>query len=67
MTQCFKEETRSGSDEKKSAERQKYELLIVELIDTIDLCLESEALTWESEQQADVVCRKAKVIISNIG
>src|SRR5262249_7609178 len=45
-------------------ERGRYYPMINELIAALELCLENDSLTWEAEQEADIVLRRAKKIIA---
>lgn len=34
--------------------------LIADMLTALEMCLECEGLTWEAEQEADIMCTKAK-------
>jgi hypothetical protein len=39
--------------------------LIAALVNALELCLQSESLSWEVEQEADIICKKAKRVMGS--
>ncbi len=44
-------------------EYQKLQPVMVELVAALEQCLAADGLNWETEQEADIVCRKAKRVL----
>ncbi len=42
---------------------EKHQSLIAELISALELCLASDTLSWEAEQEAEIVVARAKQIV----
>ena len=53
-----------GAAPPKIDDLEKLRPLIDEMIAALELCLECEGLTWEAEQAADTVVRRAKTMMS---